>query len=315
VNQNVAQPGEILTYTLTFANLGSSPVAAVITDALPAGLNFLDAQANVQIDIATRTLRFDLGTLPAGATGSLTFRAVVAANVPNGTTITNQAFLNSPGLAQPVPSNPVATTIGAISTSFVGTYTLGENALNPTWITVDPRNRFTVATVSTDRVTPGEGAQGILNPDGSFAAISGSGRVRFTGRIDPNSRTATVNVGRSGLADYTVVLPRASNLNPVPDALVGTYSGFAINPQGDQFRVMMTIDPFGNSTFQADLIQRIPFLIRHRTGGYEVTPDGRLTVGARTDGTLQVVGNSLVLNYNYAAAGYQSAFQVPLTRL
>jgi hypothetical protein len=205
--------------------------------------------------------------------------------------------------------------------SFGGTYKLltnpqSPNVLvdNPTSITVDPQNKFTVATIPGNLQAPSVGAQGKLNDDGTFVVPTSNGQARFTGKIDPTSQTATVTVERVNRLPFTVVLPRAADFNPLPGAFVGTFIGFATNPVGDQLRVLMTIDPAGNSTFEADLIQR-SLTLRFSMDAYQVTVGGQL-IGLRrnTDGLLQAVNNSLVLSYNWVDSDYQSVFQVPLIR-
>ena len=103
-------------------------------------------------------------------------------------------------------------------------------------------------------------------------------------------------------------------MNPLPAALVGTFAGSGTNTRGDRLSVLLTVDPGGNSTFQADLIQLFPTLVRHRSGSYQVSTNGALSFNGRTDGVLQPGGNTLVLVYNYLTTGYQSTFQIPLVR-
>jgi uncharacterized repeat protein (TIGR01451 family) len=314
VDRTAARPGDVITYTLSYSNLGPGTATnAEIADPVPPGLVFLDAQGNVQVDIPTRTLRFNLGSLPPGAFGTVSFRARVDGSVAAGTSLTNQATLRA-GPAGAVSSNAVTTLIGVAGASgYAGTYRLIEG-LNPSSMAVDSQNRFTIITVARDRLTPGLGAQGSLRADGSFDVTDPSGRVRFIGRVDPNARAATATVQRALAPSYTVVLPRAPEFSQVPEAFVGTFVGFATNMQGDRLTVLLTIDPGGNSTFQGDLIQSFPTLVRHRSGSYQITPTGVVGFGGRTDGQLQAAGNSLVLIYNYMVGGYQSLFQIPLSR-
>src|SRR5439155_21357682 len=58
-------------------------------------------------------VRFDLGPLAAGASGSVQFTVTVSASLAAGTPISNQAAINAPGLAQPVVSNSVTTTVAS----------------------------------------------------------------------------------------------------------------------------------------------------------------------------------------------------------
>jgi uncharacterized repeat protein (TIGR01451 family) len=322
VDRTAARVGDLLTYTLTYANVGGTAVdGAAILDSLPAGLDFVGSQANVQFDPSTRTLRFILGSLAPGATGTVSFQASVDAAVTGGTSLNNQAQLVAPSLPVPVVSNGV--TVGVGAASFVGTYKLilsnpadpTSFVENPTSITVDPQNQFTISSIPGDQATPNLGAQGSLNADGTFDVTTASGQVRFTGRIDPTSQTAAVTVQRAGLASYTLVLPRAPDFSLLPAALVGTFEGLATTPAGDQLQVRLSIDPVGNSTFVGDLIQLFPLSLNWRAGSYQVTPDGRLGFGGQTDGLLQAAGNTLALIYNYTRDdGYQAIFQVPLTR-
>src|SRR5207237_9553178 len=71
------------------------------------GASISDGQVNGGV------LQFSLGTLAAATTGMVSFTVQVSANVANGTTLVNQAQIGGPGLAQPVPSNSVSTTVVA----------------------------------------------------------------------------------------------------------------------------------------------------------------------------------------------------------
>src|SRR5262249_53244886 len=58
-------------------------------------------------------VRFNLGIVPPGASGSVQFTVKINNNVSAGTQITNQAAINAPGMPQPAVSNPVTTTVSA----------------------------------------------------------------------------------------------------------------------------------------------------------------------------------------------------------
>jgi uncharacterized repeat protein (TIGR01451 family) len=112
------QPGEIITYTITLTNAGTTAGnTVVVSDPLPAGLAFVpgslrtgatagaltartDASDNdgIAYDAGTRTVSVPDGattlTLAAGATWVIRFQAVVNAGVASGTAITNQATVS-----------------------------------------------------------------------------------------------------------------------------------------------------------------------------------------------------------------------------
>lgn len=321
-DRRTLRPGDTFTYRLAYTNVSGTTQGNVqIVDPLPAGLLFLGADTNVQVDVATRTLRFAVGDLAPGASGAVSIRVQVPADQAAGSVIVNQPRIESPGFTQPVPGAPL--TVAVQLTSFAGTFKLIQDPANPsatvpnpTSISVDSGSQFTVITVPADQPAPScLDAQGMLNPDGSFDVTPAGGQARFTGRIDPASRTATVTIQRAGRAPYTVSLPQTADVNVLPDALIGTFAGLAINPAGDAIRPRLTIDAAGNATFEADLMQLFPARMRCRAGSYQVTANGQLTFNGRVDGQLQATGNSLVLTYSYVDTdGYQSTFQIPLTR-
>jgi uncharacterized repeat protein (TIGR01451 family) len=94
-------PGELLTYTLTYTNNGpSEAVDVLITDQLPPGLSFIDADPNPIS--SPDPLVWDLGTLVPGDSGSITITVQVALSVTQ--TFTNTATITS-STPDPDPSN------------------------------------------------------------------------------------------------------------------------------------------------------------------------------------------------------------------
>jgi uncharacterized repeat protein (TIGR01451 family) len=320
--QPIARPGDTFTYQLTYANVSGSTLSGVqILDPLPVGLLFLGADTNVQVDLATRTLQFALGDLAPGASGTISIHVQVPTDQTAGAVFTNQPQVQVPGLSQPVPGSPV--TVAVQLASFAGTFKLIQDPANPanpvpnpTSMTVDAADHFTLITVPSDQPAPScLDAHGSLNPNGTFDVTLPGGQVRFTGQIDAAAHTATVNVQRTGFPAYTVSLPQTPDFNVVSNSLVGTYSGLAVNAAGDAIRPHLTIDAGGNATFEADVIQLFPTRTRCHAGAYQVTANGQLTFGGRVDGQLQANGNTLILTYAYVDPdGYQSNFQIPLTR-
>lgn len=78
-NKGDIQVGDVLAYTVSYANLGKDLATVTITDKLPAGLTYVDKSASdggVYNDRAN-TLTWTIENVPAGTTGTVTFKAKV----------------------------------------------------------------------------------------------------------------------------------------------------------------------------------------------------------------------------------------------
>ena len=89
VDKTNAGPGDELTYTINYANTGSAAgVNTVVTDTIPAGLTPVAGSypGATYVPGATAsdpdTLTWSLGSVPASATGSLTYKVTVDASTP-----------------------------------------------------------------------------------------------------------------------------------------------------------------------------------------------------------------------------------------
>ena len=90
------QPGGAVTYTVVLTNSGTGVQGDnpgnELTDVLPAGLTLVSATATsgtATATVATRTVTWN-GSLAAGGSVTITINATIDANVPAGTTLTNQ---------------------------------------------------------------------------------------------------------------------------------------------------------------------------------------------------------------------------------
>ncbi|MBA2533214.1 MAG: M36 family metallopeptidase [Nocardioidaceae bacterium] len=84
--------GKTITYTLAYSNLGPAPSEqAKITDKLPAGVTFVSLTGPGTYNASTRTVTWNIGTVPVLADGSVQFTVRVADSVSTGSVITNQA--------------------------------------------------------------------------------------------------------------------------------------------------------------------------------------------------------------------------------
>jgi len=112
-----ALPGDTVTYTLTCSNTGTAAATAVqISDPLPAHLTYVPGSVTSggQYDAGSRTLTWTLSGLNANTTQQVTFQAVVDADTPPATTLTNQASITCTELPTPQQSNSVDLFTGTV---------------------------------------------------------------------------------------------------------------------------------------------------------------------------------------------------------
>jgi uncharacterized repeat protein (TIGR01451 family) len=98
--------GQNLTYTLLYSNTGTlNATSVIITESYDANTTFISSVP--ASDIGTNN-KFTIGSLASGASGSVTIMVRVSPSVPNGTTVTNTATIDS---AQTEPLSATATTL------------------------------------------------------------------------------------------------------------------------------------------------------------------------------------------------------------
>ena len=92
-----ADQGQRITYTLDYSNLGPAPSSqARIIDRLPAGVSFVSATGPDSYDRASRTVTWNIGTVPVLADGSVRLTVRVAPGVDTGSVLTNTAEFSAP---------------------------------------------------------------------------------------------------------------------------------------------------------------------------------------------------------------------------
>ena len=110
------QPGATLAYTLTYANAGNQDATnVVITETVPAHTTFAGPAG---WNCAATLCEYDLGTLPAGASGAIAFAVTVVNPLPAGVTeIDNTASIADDGSngADPTPADNTAATATPIT--------------------------------------------------------------------------------------------------------------------------------------------------------------------------------------------------------
>jgi len=113
---NATHTGTV-TYTLAYTNTGPGEVTGVtLTDPLPTDVSYVPDSAgdNASYDASTNTLAWSLGTLAAGAQGTVTFQTTVNPACTNPF-ISNTASITCSEAAAPVYSNPAVFNIRARS--------------------------------------------------------------------------------------------------------------------------------------------------------------------------------------------------------
>jgi extracellular elastinolytic metalloproteinase len=104
-------PGGLITYEITYNNVGPAPSqGAKITDVLPRGLNFVSATGGGVYNAATRTVTWNLGTVPVTYTGTVKLTLRVPLSVSAGRTIINEAAFSG----QLTVSPPTAAALTAV---------------------------------------------------------------------------------------------------------------------------------------------------------------------------------------------------------
>ncbi|HKQ53363.1 MAG TPA: M36 family metallopeptidase, partial [Pyrinomonadaceae bacterium] len=87
-----ATRGGEISYEISYTNVGPNPSSnAVVTDVLPAGLEFVSATSGGTYDPATRKVTWKLGTVEVNYTGKLTLVARVSTQLAAASTIINEA--------------------------------------------------------------------------------------------------------------------------------------------------------------------------------------------------------------------------------
>jgi uncharacterized repeat protein (TIGR01451 family)/fimbrial isopeptide formation D2 family protein len=95
-HQTFVNPGENTTYDLTVSNTSAVDASGVVvTDALPAQLDFVSATDGGTYNPATRTVTWNLGTVAAGTNKVVHVTATVNAASPADATITNTAKVDT----------------------------------------------------------------------------------------------------------------------------------------------------------------------------------------------------------------------------
>jgi uncharacterized repeat protein (TIGR01451 family) len=111
---SVVHRGDQVVYTLSYGNTGTAAAAgATLTDALPAGLDYVAGSAsnNGAYDAATRTLTWQLGSVATGAKGTVSFTGQVAATAVDGQVLSNVGVISAAGVNDPSNNDNVTVSV------------------------------------------------------------------------------------------------------------------------------------------------------------------------------------------------------------
>jgi uncharacterized repeat protein (TIGR01451 family) len=110
VDRRTARTGELVTFTFRAVNNGVGAAGSVvITDQLPAGLQFVAASSTVGGCSGSSVVTCSLGTMASGASATLTIQARVTAG--GGTRIINSAAVSSPNVDPFTGNNTASVTL------------------------------------------------------------------------------------------------------------------------------------------------------------------------------------------------------------
>ncbi len=338
-DRSTANPGNQVTYTLTYANRGSDAATAVlIQDQLPSDSRFVSATG--PYSETNGLVTWDLGNLPAGASNTVSVTVEVNRPLANGTVLHNTVNIDSTQ-TQPVQAGPADVIISSAPlletiTSVSRTTTSAGATLT---YTVDYINR------GTDQAT-GVLLESHLPSDTSFVSADGGG-MHSGGVVQWNLGTLPAGAVHSvhfvvrvdsPIADGTVLHASSSirgdrslpNSSPAPDVVVSSEpvlvltkrTGTNLVAAGSQLTYTLEVENTGTDTARNVLVgdtvpQDTTFVSATNNGMHDPSngtvlwslPD--LTAGARAIVSLTVAVNSPLPDgtaiYNLAATGADNA--------
>jgi uncharacterized repeat protein (TIGR01451 family) len=175
-----AHPGETVTYSIAFRNYGGATANNVtLTDPLPIGiapqlstvtLNGTSDDANATL--SGQVLTVPIGTLPVGATDTVTFQAVVGPALSPGTSYVNTAVVAADGI-KALGTTPASVLVGTANIVYDG-YSGSAPIAGATATLTDPKTHAAIALPIGSAQLPG--ATGIApNTRNADPYVTGSG--------------------------------------------------------------------------------------------------------------------------------------------
>jgi uncharacterized repeat protein (TIGR01451 family) len=230
--------GQTLPYAIDYENIGEATAFSVsVVDPLPLEL---DETTLVIADGGTysapsRSVRWNVGNLAAGAGGTVHFTAKVRAGTPVGTVIANTAYVIFPSVPEVTPTNPVVSTVRAVA-AFPQTLSTTQGASLPiTLQCADPNDlalSYTIVAAPFVGTLTGTPPAVTYNADPLFTGVAAFTFKTNNGIADslPASVTITVNPATSGGLPPQVVKTQPASGGTIPvDALLVAYFSKALD--------------------------------------------------------------------------------------
>ncbi len=219
-NKGDIQVGDVLTYTVSYANPGKDFATVAITDKLPKGLTYVDGSASDggSFDKAENKLTWKINDVKAGATGIVTFKARVNETaLTNG--IANTANVQLGDHAPVVDTNTTPENLPKTSTLKIGkTIKLAENQGTE----IDEKKEFSF------KITLTDAAGNPLNENYRYSGEGLDGGVIATGKDGDtfklkHGQAITIR-GLPAGAKYTITEDDAAGYTPDKKTIEGAVS-------------------------------------------------------------------------------------------
>ena len=219
-NKGDIQVGDVLTYTVSYANPGKDSATVTITDKLPKGLTYVDGSASDggSFDKGENKLTWKINDVKAGATGTVTFKARVNESaLTNG--IANTANVQLGDHAPVIDTNTTPENLPKTSTLKIGkTIKLAENQGTE----IDEKKEFSF------KITLTDAAGNPLNENYRYSGEGLDGGVIATGKDGDtfklkHGQAITIR-GLPAGAKYTITEDDAAGYTPDKKTIEGAVS-------------------------------------------------------------------------------------------
>lgn len=219
-NKGDIQVGDVLTYTVSYANPGKDPATVTITDKLPKGLTYVDGSASDggSFDKDENKLTWEINDVKADATGTVTFEARVNESaLTNG--IANTANVQLGNHTPVVDTNTTPESLPKTSTLKIGkTIKLAENQGTE----IDEKKEFSF------KITLTDAAGNPLNEDYRYSGEGLDGGVIAAGKDGDmfklkHGQAITIQ-GLPVGAKYTITEDDAAGYTPDKKTIEGVVS-------------------------------------------------------------------------------------------